>query len=60
LATAHPLGVSLYISCAAVNRDLLYVSRAAFPVLVIQDLLRFTSWPDLILLLPRLIYGYGG
>jgi len=57
-----PLGVSLYISGATVNRDLLYVSRAVLPFLVIQILLLllFTYWPDLILLLPRLIYGYGG
>jgi len=57
-----PLGVSLYISGATVNRDLLYVSRAVLPFLVIQILLLllFTYWPALILLLPRLIYGYGG
>ena len=57
-----PLGVSLYISGATVNRDLLYVSRAVFPFLLIQILLLllFTYWPDLVLLLPRLIYGYSG
>ncbi|WP_432822083.1 TRAP transporter large permease [Trichloromonas sp.] len=57
-----PLGVSLYITGATVNRDLLYVSRAVLPFLVIQILLLllFTYWSDLILLLPRLIYGYGG
>ncbi len=57
-----PLGVSLYISGATVNRDLLYVSRAVLPFLTIQILLLllFTYWPDLVLLLPRLIYGYGG
>jgi C4-dicarboxylate transporter DctM subunit len=57
-----PLGVSLYITGATVNRDLLYVSRAVLPFLVIQILLLllFTYWPDLVLLLPRLIYGYSG
>ncbi len=57
-----PLGVSLYISGATVNRDLLYVSRAVLPFLTIQILLLllFTYWPDLVLLLPRLIYGYAG
>ncbi|MDW7645889.1 MAG: TRAP transporter large permease [Desulfuromonadales bacterium] len=56
-----PLGVSLYISGAVVDRDLLYVSRAVMPFLLIQIalLLVFTYWPDLVLLLPRLIYGYG-
>ncbi|BCA81153.1 TRAP transporter large permease [Desulfuromonas sp. AOP6] len=56
-----PLGVSLYISGAVVDRDLLYVSRAVMPFLLIQIalLLVFTYWADLVLLLPRLIYGYG-
>jgi C4-dicarboxylate transporter DctM subunit len=54
-----PLGVSLYISGAAVNRDLLYVSRAVLPFLLIQIaiLLLLTFWPDLVLMLPRLVYG---
>jgi len=57
-----PLGVSLYISGATVNRDLLFVSRSVWPFLVIQVLLLlvFTYWPDLILLLPRLVYDYPG
>jgi len=54
-----PLGVSLYISGATVNRNLLYVSRAVLPSLLIQIaiLLVMTYWPDLVLLLPRLVYG---
>lgn len=54
-----PLGVSLYISGATVNRDLIYVSRAVLPFLLIQIaiLLLLTYWPDLVLFLPRLIYG---
>ncbi|NOY12553.1 MAG: TRAP transporter large permease [Deltaproteobacteria bacterium] len=54
-----PLGVSLYISGAAVGRDLLYVSRAVLPFLAIQIaiLLILTYWPDLVLFLPRLVYG---
>ncbi|SHJ36216.1 C4-dicarboxylate transporter, DctM subunit [Malonomonas rubra DSM 5091] len=54
-----PLGVSLYISGATVNRDLLYVSRAVMPFLLIQIaiLLVLTFWPDLVLLLPRWVYG---
>ncbi len=57
-----PLGVSLYISGATVDRNLLYVSRAVMPFLLIQIaiLLLLTFWPDLVLLLPRLVYGYGG
>lgn len=54
-----PLGVSLYISGASVNRNLVYVSRAVVPFLLIQIfiLLVLTFWPDLVLLLPRLVYG---
>jgi C4-dicarboxylate transporter DctM subunit len=57
-----PLGVSLYISGAVADRDLLYVSRAVLPFLLIQIaiLMLLTFWPDLVLFLPRLIYGYGG
>ncbi len=57
-----PLGVSLYISGATVDRNLLYVSRAVIPFLLIQTaiLLLLTFWPDLVLLLPRLVYNYGG
>jgi C4-dicarboxylate transporter DctM subunit len=54
-----PLGVSLYIAGATVNRDLVYVSKAVMPFLLIQMaiLLLLTYWPDLVLLLPRLFYG---
>lgn len=54
-----PLGVSLYISGATVDRNLVYVSKAVMPFLVIQTaiLMVLTYWPDLVLLLPRLVYG---
>jgi tripartite ATP-independent transporter DctM subunit len=54
-----PLGVSLYISGATVNRDIVYVTRAVLPFLAIQFVILFmlTFWPDLVLLLPRLVYG---
>jgi len=53
-----PLGVSLYISGAVADRDLLYVTRAVLPTLAIQGiiLLILTYWPDLVLWLPRLVY----
>jgi C4-dicarboxylate transporter DctM subunit len=55
-----PLGVSLYISGATVDRNIVYVSKAVIPFLLIQVgiLLIMTFWPDLVLLLPRLVYGY--
>ncbi len=54
-----PLGVSLYISGATIDRDLLYVSRAVLPFLLIQIaiLMLLTFWPDLVLMLPRWVYG---
>ena len=54
-----PLGVSLYISGAVVDRDLVYVSKSVLPFLAIQIviLLILTYWPDLVLLLPKLVYG---
>ncbi len=54
-----PLGVSLYISGATVDRNLVYVTKAVMPFLLIQTaiLLLLTYWPDLVLLLPRLVYG---
>ena len=54
-----PLGVSLYIAGATVNRDLVYVSKAVMPFLLIQIaiLLLLTFWSDLVLFLPRLVYG---
>lgn len=54
-----PLGVSLYISGATVDRDLLFVTRAVLPFLVIQILilLVLTFWSDLVLMLPRMVYG---
>ncbi len=56
-----PLGVSLYIAGATVDRDIIYVSKAVLPFLVIQViiLMILTFLPDLVLLLPRHVYGYG-
>ncbi|MHB1398034.1 MAG: TRAP transporter large permease [Trichloromonadaceae bacterium] len=57
-----PLGVSLYISGAVVDKGLVYVSKAVLPFLAIQIalLMLLTYWPDLVLFLPRLVYGIGG
>jgi len=54
-----PLGVSLYISGAVAGKNLVYVSKAVLPFLIIQTaiLLILTYWPDLVLFLPRLVYG---
>lgn len=54
-----PLGVSLYISGATVDKNILYVSKAVLPFLAIQIAILFllTFWPGIVLLLPRLVYG---
>lgn len=54
-----PLGVSLFIAGAAVDRNLVYVSKAVMPFILIQILilLILTYWADLVLWLPRLVYG---
>ena len=53
-----PLGVSLYIAQAVVDRDILYITRAVMPFLLIQValLMLYTYWPDLVLFLPKLLY----
>ncbi len=53
-----PLGVSLYISGAVADRDLIYVSKAVLPFLAIQVaiLMLLTFWPDMVLFLPRWVY----
>ena len=50
-----PMGVSLYITGAIANRDLVYVSRAVMPFLIIQIavLMIMTYMPNLVLWLPR-------
>lgn len=55
-----PLGVSLYITGATVDRNLVYVSKAVMPFLLIQIgiLMVLTFWSDLVLFLPRMVYGY--
>jgi len=57
-----PLGVSLFISGAVANRNILYVSRAVMPFLLIQLAILFllTFWPDPVLFLPRLLLDYAG
>jgi C4-dicarboxylate transporter DctM subunit len=50
-----PMGVSLYITGAIANRDLIYVSKAVLPFIAIQIfvLLLITFFPDVVLWFPR-------
>jgi C4-dicarboxylate transporter DctM subunit len=54
-----PVGVSLYITGAMVNKDLVWVTKACAPFMIIQIgvLLLMTYVPDLVLWLPRM-FGY--
>ena len=54
-----PMGVSLYITGAIANKDIIYVSKAVIPFLLIQTavLALITYLPDVVLWLPRLM-GY--
>ena len=55
-----PMGVSLYITGSISNKDIIYISKAVIPFLVIQGavLMLITYLPGLVLWLPRLM-GYG-
>ena len=54
-----PVGVSLYITGAMVNKDLVWVTKACLPFLAIQIavLMLITYWPSAVLYLPKLM-GY--
>ncbi len=54
-----PMGVSLYITGAIANKDIIYVSKAVIPFILIQIavLALITYLPDVVLWLPRLM-GY--
>lgn len=55
-----PMGVSLYITGAMANRDLIYVSKAVLPFIMIQIgvLLLMTYVPDVVLWLPKMMGFY--
>lgn len=52
-----PMGVSLYITGAIANRDIIYVSKAVLPFIIIQVavLLLITYAPNTVLWLPRML-----
>jgi C4-dicarboxylate transporter DctM subunit len=54
-----PVGVSLYITGSMVNKDLVWVTKACLPFMIIQIsvLLAMTYMPDVVLWLPRMM-GY--
>jgi len=52
-----PMGVSLYITGAIANKDLIYISKAVIPFILIQMAVLFiiTYIPDVVLWLPRVM-----
>ncbi len=50
-----PMGVSLYITGAIANKDLIYITKSVIPFIVIQMIVLFiiTYIPDVVLWLPR-------
>ncbi len=54
-----PMGVSLYITGAMANRNLIYVSKAVIPFIIIQMIVLgiITYMPDMVLWLPK-FFGY--
>ncbi len=52
-----PMGVSLYITGSMVNKDLIYVTKASIPFILIQILvlMMMTYMPSVVLWLPRMM-----
>ncbi len=52
-----PMGVSLYITGAISNKDIIYVSKAVIPFIIIQMIVLFiiTYIPDVVLWLPKMM-----
>ena len=52
-----PMGVSLYITGSIANRDLIYVTKAVMPFILIQlfVLLLITFFPGVVLWFPKLM-----
>ena len=52
-----PVGVSMYITGAMANKDIIYVTKAVIPFLIIQLAVLFmmTYLPDLVLWLPKVM-----
>jgi len=50
-----PVGVSMYITGAMANKDIVFVTKAVMPFIIIQIIVLFimTYWPDLVLWLPK-------
>jgi len=54
-----PVGLNLFVLQGMFDRDILYISRAAFPffLMLIVAVALFAIFPDIVMLLPRMMYG---
>jgi C4-dicarboxylate transporter DctM subunit len=52
-----PVGVSMYITGAIANKNIIFVTKAVIPFLIIQLSVLFlmTYWSDLVLWLPKIM-----
>lgn len=54
-----PVGLNLFVLQGMCGRDILFISKAAFPffLLLILAVVIFTVFPDIVMFLPRMMYG---
>lgn len=54
-----PVGLNLFVLQGMCGRDILFISKAAFPffLLLILAVVIFTAFPDIVMILPRMMYG---
>lgn len=54
-----PVGLNLFVLQGMTGRDILFISKAAFPffVMLIIAVALFTVFPDIVMILPRMMYG---
>lgn len=54
-----PVGLNLFVLQGMFGRDILYISKAAFPffIMLIVAVALFSVFPDIVMILPHLMYG---
>nr|WP_255475005.1 TRAP transporter large permease subunit [Pusillimonas sp. ANT_WB101] len=54
-----PVGLNLFVLQGVSGRDIIYISKAAFPffLMLIFAAAIFTVFPDIVMVLPRMMYG---
>ncbi|MBV6273985.1 TRAP transporter large permease subunit [Alcaligenaceae bacterium CGII-47] len=54
-----PVGLNLFVLQGMSGRDIVFISKAAFPffLMLILAVIIFTIFPDIVMILPRMMYG---